>query len=86
MNPMAPERKSVKKDSTEAIMEALNRTFSGFGIRQLELYLMHKPPKSHSITDYMNVMEEAVRHVLFRPSRSDKRQAWEFEMPNRHIR
>lgn len=60
MNPMAPKRKTVATDSPEAIWEALEGSLMRLGIPSLELYLMHTPPKAHSISDYMNVMAQAV--------------------------
>lgn len=61
MNPMAPKRKNVAIDSPEAIWEALEESLMRLGIPSLELYLMHTPPNSHSITDYMDVMAQTVQ-------------------------
>lgn len=61
MNPIAPKRKTVATDSPKALLEALDGTLSRLGVPQIELYLMHTPPKSHSISEYMYVMAEAAR-------------------------
>lgn len=61
MNPMAPKRKTTATDSPKALLEALDGTLLRLGVPQVELYLMHTPPKSHTISEYMDVMAEAVR-------------------------
>ena len=61
MNPMAPKRKNIVTDSPEAIWEALDGSLSRLGIKSLDLYLMHTPPKNGKIADYMLVMAEAVK-------------------------
>ncbi len=66
MNPAAPRRKTVGRNSPEAIMEALDGTLSRLGIGRLELYLMHTPPKNGRIRDYMDVMAGAVREGKIR--------------------
>ena len=60
MNPVAPKRKNVPTDSPEALAEALDGTLSRLGLESLDLYLMHTPPKSGSIADYMDVMAREV--------------------------
>lgn len=60
MNPLAPKRKNTATDSPEAIWEALEGSLMRLGIKSLDLYLMHTPPKTHSIEDYMEVMVQAV--------------------------
>ena len=60
MNPMAPKRKGVSTDSPEAIWEALDGSLMRLGVPFLDLYLMHTPPKSHCIADYMDIMAQTV--------------------------
>lgn len=61
MNPTAPKRKYVSTGSPEALTEALNGTLSRLGLKSLDLYLMHTPPKSGNISDYMDVMAWEMR-------------------------
>lgn len=56
MNPAAPKRKSVPADSPDALSEALSGTLERLGMDSIDLYLMHTPPKSGRIADYMDVM------------------------------
>lgn len=56
MNPAAPKRKKVPTDSPDALSEALSGTLERLGLDSIDLYLMHTPPKSGSIADYMDVM------------------------------
>lgn len=56
MNPAAPKRKTVPTDSPDALSEALSGTLERLGMDSIDLYLMHTPPKSGSIADYMDVM------------------------------
>lgn len=61
MNPAAPKRKRIPTDSPEALSEALDGTLERLGLDSIDLYLMHTPPKSGTVTDYMNVMAREVK-------------------------
>lgn len=56
MNPAAPKRKTVGTASPEALSEALDGTLERLGVDHIDLYLMHTPPGSGVIADYMRVM------------------------------
>lgn len=60
MNPAAPKRENVPSDSPEALSEALDGTLERLGRSSIDLYLMHTPPKSGNISDYMDVMAREV--------------------------
>ena len=61
MIPMTHKRFSTSKDSPRALSEALAGSLSRLGVEYLDLYHMHAPPSKNSISDYMEVMAEAVK-------------------------
>jgi len=61
MIPMKQKRTTIPTNSPHALMEALDGTLSRLGIDCLDLYQMHAPPSKNSITEYMDVMAEAVK-------------------------
>lgn len=66
MNPAAPKRKHTAASSPEALSEALDGTLARLGLDHLELYLMHTPPKSGAIADYMDVMAKELERGRIR--------------------
>lgn len=61
MNPLSQKRKNVSNDSPEALLEALEGSLERLQTNCIDLYQMHTPPKNGKISDYMDVMAEAVR-------------------------
>lgn len=61
MNPLTQKRTTVSKDDPRALLEALDGSLARLGVDHLDLYQIHMVPKKTSITEYMDVMAEAVR-------------------------
>jgi aryl-alcohol dehydrogenase-like predicted oxidoreductase len=61
MNPLTQKRKTVSRDSPQALLEALDGSLSRLGVNHIDLYQIHMPPSKNSIADYMDTMAEAVR-------------------------
>ncbi len=61
MNPLTQKRKSVNKYSPKALEEALDGSLKRLGVNSIDLYMIHVPPKKGNISDYMDVMANAVR-------------------------
>jgi aryl-alcohol dehydrogenase-like predicted oxidoreductase len=61
MNPLTQKRKTVSKDSPQALLEALDGSLCRLGVKHIDLYQIHMPPSKNSIADYMDTMAEAVR-------------------------
>ena len=61
MNPLTQKRKTVSKDSPEALLEALDGSLARLQVEHIDLYQMHMPPKSGNISAYMDVMAKAVK-------------------------
>ena len=61
MIPMKQKRTSVPADSPRTLMEALDGSLSRLGVDTLDLYQIHAPPSKNTITEYMDVMAEAVK-------------------------
>lgn len=61
MIPLKQKRTTVPSHSPRALMEALDGSLSRLGVDYLDLYQMHAPPSKSSITEYMDVMADAVK-------------------------
>lgn len=61
MIPTPMKRSTVPADSPKALLEALDGSLSRLGVDYIDLYQMHAPPSKNTITDYMDVMAEAVK-------------------------
>lgn len=60
MNPLTQKRRTVPTDSPRALIEALDGSLERLGVDHLDLYQLHVVPSKNTITDYMDVMAEAV--------------------------
>ena len=61
MNPLKQKRKTVSSDSPRALFEALDNSLLRLGVDYLDLYQMHSPSTKNTITEYMDVMAEAIK-------------------------
>ena len=61
MNPMTQKRKTVSKEEPAALLEALDGSLERLGINCVDLYQIHMPPKNGRISEYMEVMAQAVK-------------------------
>lgn len=61
MNPLTQKRRTVSKDSPEALLEALDGSLARLQVEHIDLYQMHMPPKNGNVSAYMDVMAKAVK-------------------------
>jgi aryl-alcohol dehydrogenase-like predicted oxidoreductase len=61
MIPIKQKRRAVRPDSPRALTEALDGSLSRLGVETIDLYQMHAPPSKNTITEYMDVLAEAVK-------------------------
>jgi aryl-alcohol dehydrogenase-like predicted oxidoreductase len=61
MIPGSRKRANYPADSPKALLDALDGSLSRLGVDCIDLYQMHAPPSKNTITDYMDVMAEAVK-------------------------
>jgi aryl-alcohol dehydrogenase-like predicted oxidoreductase len=61
MIPTKMKRSTVSADSPKALLDALDGSLSRLGVDYIDLYQMHAPPSKNTISDYMEVMAEAVK-------------------------
>jgi aryl-alcohol dehydrogenase-like predicted oxidoreductase len=54
-------REKFPADSPRALLEALDGSLFRLGINHIDLYQVHMPPSKNTISDYMDVMAEAVK-------------------------
>ncbi len=66
MNPLTQKRKLVNKYSPKALEEALDGSLKRLGVSSIDLYMIHVPPKKGNISDYMDVMANAVKEGKIR--------------------
>lgn len=60
MNPLTQKRETVAADSPRALIEALNGSLERLGVDHIDLYQLHVVPSKNTISEYMDVMAEAV--------------------------
>ena len=60
MIPLKPKRTTVPFTSPRALLEALDGSLLRLGVDYIDLYQIHAPPSKNTITEYMDVMAEAV--------------------------
>lgn len=60
MNPLTQKRRTVSKNDPDALMEALDGSLERLGVDCIDLYQIHMPPKNGKISEYMDVIADAV--------------------------
>lgn len=60
MNPLTQKRKTVSRNDPAALMEALDGSLERLGVDCIDLYQIHMPPKNGKISEYMDVIADAV--------------------------
>jgi aryl-alcohol dehydrogenase-like predicted oxidoreductase len=61
MIPGQQKRTTVSPNSPKALIDALNGSLTRLGVDHIDLYQMHAPPSKNTITDYMEIMADAVK-------------------------